>query len=312
MHARAGALLTLALAALAALVTLVVPSTSSARTEYADVRVVTSDGKTLAEYRQYTDAVRVRASEKADCFGEENPSSNRRYRLAEPNPLGTLVEAANHSRALSPLRITDAFVDDGFGFGVCSIGGFETVGFSYWYLAVNRVGATTGPDLIPMDSGDRHLWYLTQGTEPGFPNELALRAPARVEPDVPFEVRVSRFAGDGSREPASGALVTNGLAPTGPDGTTTVVVSEGTTRIQATGAADDVPSNRLTVCAAAAAADCPPAHGLRIHGSAGDDRIRTTRGPDRVNCRRGADVVILRGDQRDDRIAANCERKIRP
>ena len=304
-YARAGALLTLALAALA------LPSTASARTKYADIRVVTSDGSTLAEYRQYTDAVRVRASEKADCFGEENPSSNRRYRLDSPNPLGTLVEAANHSRALSPLRLTDAFVDDGFGFGVCSIGGFETVGFSYWYLSVNRVGATTGPDLIPMESGDRHLWYLTKGSEPGFPYELALRAPARVEPGVPFEVRVQRFAGDGSREPAAGAVVTNGLAPTGPDGTTTAVVAKGKTRLQATGASDDVPSNRLTVCAAENAEDCPPAHGLKIHGSAGDDRIRTTRGADTVNCRRGDDVVIIRGDAAGDRIAPNCERKVR-
>lgn len=298
-----------AVAVLAAL--LLIPATASARSEFADLRVVTNDGTTLAEYRQYVDSVRVRASKEADCFGPGNPSSNRRYRLRQPNPLGTLVEAADHTRKLRPLLITDAFVDDGFGFGVCSIGGFETVGFSYWYLAVNRAGATTGPDLMPMDSGDRHLWYLTKGTEPGFPNELALRAPARVEPGVPFEVTVARFAGDGSREPAAGAVVTNGLAPTGPDGKTTVVVTEGRTKLQATGADDDVPSNRLTVCAAEDASECPAAHGLRIFGSADDDRIRTTRGPDAVNCRRGEDVVLLRGGSRGDRIADNCERKVR-
>jgi hypothetical protein len=296
---------------LSLIVALALPTAASGRSEHADLRVVTSDGTTLADYRQYADDVRVRASEKADCFGPDNPSSNRRYRLEEPNPLGVLAEAANHSRSLSPLRLTDAFVDDGFGFGVCSIGGFETVGFAYWYLAVNRVGATTGPDLVPMESGDRHLWYLTKGTEPGFPNELVLRAPARVEPGVPFEVRVVRFAGDGSSEPAAGALVTNGLAPTGPDGRTTAVVTDGFTRLQASGADDDVPSSRVAVCASETPADCPAARGLRIFGSAGDDRIRATRGPDVVRCRRGDDVVLLPGGGGGDRIAGSCERKVR-
>ena len=56
---------------------------------------------------------------------------------------------------LKPLMITDGFVDDGFGFGVCDIGGLETEGFSYWYSAVNGVSSSTGPDLIPVEEWRR-------------------------------------------------------------------------------------------------------------------------------------------------------------
>lgn len=295
-----------------ALAALTLPAVADAGSRFADLRVVTGGGKTLAEFRQYADDVRFRASRRADCFGAGNPSSGRRHRLTDPNPLGVLVEASRHARSLRPLLITDAFVDDGFGFGVCSIGGFETVGFSYWYLAVNHTGASTGPDLIPMRSGDQQLWYLTKGSEPGFPNELVLRAPARVAPGVPFNVKVTRFAGDGSREPAAGVQVTGAPAPTGPDGRTTVVVGPGRRALRATGNADDILSNRVRVCASETASECPAAHGRRIFGSAGPDRIRATRGPDRINCRAGRDtVVVRRGAARGDRIAASCERVIR-
>lgn len=295
----------------AALGALALPALAGADSRFADVRVVTSDGETLAEFRQYSDDVSFRSSRRADCFGESNPSSNTRYELDRPTALGALVDAEDHADALSPLLITDAFVDDGFGFGVCSIGGVETVGFAYWYLAVNRVGATTGPDLIPLRNGDNHLWYLTKGTEPGFPNELVLKAPARVEPGTPFDVRVVRFAGNGEREPAAGVVVSNALAPTDAEGRTTAVVTSRFTRLQATGADDDVPSNRVRVCAADPVSDCPAAHGKRIFGSGGPDRIAATRGPDAIRCRGGRDVVIVRRGDTGDRIADSCERVVR-
>lgn len=288
------------------------PSAAIGASRFADVRVVTNDGQTLTDVRQYTDDVRVKASSEADCFGDGNPSSNQRYRLRRPNTLGALVDAASFDRALRPLMVTDAFFDDGYGFGVCDIGGIETEGFSYWYLAVNGEGATTGPDLIPVHNRDRHLWYLTSGSEAGFPAELELRAPARAVVGEPFTVRVLRHFADGTREPAVGVTVTGALAaPTDAEGRTQATVTGAKNDLRATGGTDDAPSAELRVCGSDTLADCPPRRGLRIYGSSGPDRIRATRGPDKINCGRGRDIVYIRRGERDDRIARSCERVIR-
>lgn len=292
--------------AIGAIVTmiLVAAPAAEAKSKYTDIRVVTNAGDTLADHRQYTEKVRVRASRKADCFGEMNPSSNRRYKLETPNVLGALIDSSRLDSDLKPLRITDAFVDDGFGFGVCDIGGVETSGFSYWYSSANGAGATTGPDLIPVQKGDENLWYLTTGNEAGFPAELSVDAPVRVLTNDPFTVTVTRLLPDGTSEPAEGVSV--GGETTGSDGTAEVTAGEGTTKLVATGGPDDVFSQTVEVCAAATLAACPEARGIRIYGSRGDDRIRSAPGDDVIRCAGGDDVVV--GAQRDDRIAKSCEK----
>jgi len=292
--------------AIGALVTtiLVAAPAAEAKSKYADVRVVTNGGVTLADHRQYTEKVEVDASRKADCFGDMNPSSNKDYKLSEPNVLGALIDSSQRDSDLKPLLITDAFVDDGFGFGVCDIGGVETSGFSYWYSSVNGVGASTGPDLIPVHNGDENLWYLTTGNEAGFPAELSVDAPTAVLTNEPFTVIVSRTLADGFTEPAEGVSV--GGETTGSDGTAELTAEDGTTKLVATGGPDDVFSRAVKVCAAATLAACPESFGLRIYGSSGDDRIRSTFGDDVVKCGRGDDVVV--NAQRDDRISANCEK----
>ncbi len=288
--------------AIATLVLLAAPAVE-AKSKYADVRVVTNDGTTLADHRQYTDNVTVKASRRADCFGKSNPSSNRSYELNSPNVLGALIDASKSDPDLEPLLITDAFADDGFGFGVCDIGGIETTGFSYWYLAVNGVGASTGPDLIPAGNGDRHLWYLTTGNEAGFPSELSVDAPSRVLAGEPFTVTVSRTLADGSTQPAAGATV--GGETTGSNGTAELTVDGRITRLVATGGPDDVFSDEVKVCAAATLSACPKHFGLRIYGSGEDDRIRSTPGADVIKCGGGDDVVL--GAQEADRISGSCE-----
>lgn len=305
--------------------TLVAPASALAGSKYANLRVVTNSGRTLADQRQYAGEMEVRASKKADCFGEEHPSSSKHHTLDKANPLGVLAEAAGHRRSMKPLLLTDAFVDDGFGFGVCRIGDFAIEGFSYWYLAVNGVGASTGPDLIPMHNGDEQLWYLTTGSEPGFPNELVLRAPPRARPGVPFSVRVTRVSGDGSSAPAEGVQV-GSAGPTDADGTAQVTLGD-TASLRATGAADDIPSARLRVCVAADLSDCPARRDLRISGSAGGDRIQGSARPDRITARAGDDRIAVRGGGADnvncgagddvvvlgtgDHAASNCERRVR-
>jgi len=292
-----------AIGAIATLVLIASPA-AEAKSKFADIRVVTSTGDTIAEHRQYTDDVKVKASKEADCFGAGNPSSDDRYKLDEPNVLGALIDASSSDKDLKPLLITDAFVDDGFGFGVCDIGGVETSGFSYWYSAVNGVASSTGPDLIPVSNGDENLWYLTTGSEQGFPSELSIDAPTAVLPDDPFTVTVTRTLADGTTQPAEGAVV--GGETTGADGTVELTIGNGTTEFVATGGPDDVFSAETKVCAANELDNCPSSFGIRIFGTDADDVVRSTFGADKIDCGRGKDVV--KNAQRSDDIAKNCEK----
>lgn len=285
---------------------LLVPGTVQAKSKYADVRVVTSGGDTLAEHRQYTDDVTVKASRKADCFGESNPSSGQKYELTKPTVLGALIDAADNYPSLDPLRITDAFFGDFGSFGVCGIGGIEGEGFSYWYSAVNGEAAQAGPNQIPVGNGDRNLWYLTTGSESSI-SELELRAPSRVAPGETFGVKVVRLVPDGSKEPAEGVSVIGGTGgTTGPDGRTEISLPAGTTNLVTEGEDDDVPSGTTLVCAQEQRSDCPKTFGIAIRGTDGPDRIRGTRGADDISCGRGKDVV--RKAQKSDTIARNCEK----
>ena len=107
--------------------------------------------------------------------------------------------------------------------------------------------------------------------------------------------------------------------------------TQGTDTLRAT-REQDIPSNRVKVCVNP---DLSPsarsAHGKRIIGSRRADEIRGTprlgrdQGPvaattgsisraggrDRVNCGGGRDRVIVRRGDRNDRIAASCERVVR-
>jgi len=314
----------------AAAISLLLSTGATAKSKWADVRVVTNTDRTLAEFRQYTGSTTVRASRKASCFGADNPSSGKRYRLDDANALGILKDAVPSDRALRPLLISDAFVDDGFGLGVCSIGGFETVGFKYWYLAVNRVAASTGADLTSLHNGDQVLWYRTSGSESASgPKELVLKAPASAQPGRTFTIRAMRFAGDGKKSKASGVNISADGAPVGrtnASGELAVSLQDSAT-LAATGTKDDVPSNKVRVCVSADPGECPAAHGKRIYGSEHGDRIEGTRGWDRIKARGGADVVdvrsgghdrvncgggrdevILDHGDRDDQIASTCER----
>ncbi len=296
-----------AIGAIATVVLLTAPA-AQAKSKYADIRVVTSDGTTLADHRQYTDDVKVKTSVEADCFGESSPSSNSKYSLDSPTLLGALIDASKAEKDLKPLLITDAFFDDFGSFGVCGVGPFvgsSVFGEEYWYSAVNGEGATAGSNQIPVSNGDSNLWYFATGAESAVA-ELKLKAPVRVEAGEEFTVKVTRVNPDGSKEPAEGASVTGDLAPTNAEGKAQVVLDEGTQDLVAQGTADDVQSAAESVCAAAELSDCPRRRGLAIFGSPGDDQVKGTRGPDTIDCGKGRDVV--RRAQRSDEIANSCEK----
>jgi len=115
-----------ALVSSAAIIALaLIPGAASAKTKPVDLQIETSTGVTLAAYTQYTGSTTAKADKRATCFGEDNPSSNKSYEIKGASPLSALIDAESHDDALSPLRLTDAFVDDGFGFGVCRIGDYS-------------------------------------------------------------------------------------------------------------------------------------------------------------------------------------------
>jgi len=303
-------------------------ATAAADTHWGDLRVVTHTGRTLAEFRQYTGTTTVHSTKGKDCFGSR--SSGKRYRLEGSNALGIVKDALASDADLRPLVLSDAFVDDGFGLGVCGIGGFATVGFSFWDLIRNDLAATTGAEFIPVRNGDEVLWYFTSGSEPSSgPRELKLRAPAAAAPGDRFTVKVVRFTAQAKSSPAGGVGVfagTRRLGTTNADGELRVRLSS-FARLDATGTPSDIPSNHVAVCVNATPSKCPKAHGARIYGSNHADRIDGTRGWDRINARGGGDVVDLRRGGRDrvncgggrdevilergdrnDRIASSCER----
>jgi len=303
------------------------PGGAAAATKGADLRVLDTEGQTLAQFRQYTGTVHIKTDRQADCFGPPG-GSGRRVTVRSATALGIVKDALRWDRRLRPLSITDQF---SFGLAVCGIGGNVAQGSSFWYLKHNHAGSQVGGDQLKLHDGDDVLWYLTPSYPP--PSELVLRAPVRAQPGVPFKVRVDQYPDDGTKSPAGGATVSGGAAPaTGADGTTMVTVADpGNATLQASRESDGaIPSNVVKVCVNSDPSRCPDAHGARILGSDAADEIKGTRGRDairagaggdlidlrqggrdRVACGSGKDRVTTAAGDRDDRIAGSCERVAR-
>ncbi len=315
------------LAAATILCALALSGVATAATRGVDLRVVNTQGKTLAELRQYTGAVSIRTDPGADCFGQGTGGSGQRAEVSGPTALGAVRDALPSTPGLRPLSVTDAFADQGFGLGVCGIGGYVAHGSSFWYLKRNHAGAQVSGSQLTVRQGDDVLWYLAPGFPP--PQELALQAPARARPNVPFQVTVYGYGDGGARHPVAGATVTDAARPTDADGHTMVRAPAGTRSLRAT-YSPGIPSNHVEVCIAADLSACPEAHGKRILGSDHGDEIAGTPGwdsiyargggdsidlrsggRDRVGCGPGRDRVILGASDHDDRIARSCERVIR-
>lgn len=254
----------------------------------ADVRVVTADGKTLVDQRQYTGTEKVKTSPKADCFGDGTGGSGDKVKVPGPTALGVVSDASDYTDALNPMLLTDAF---DFGIGVCGFGGVVAPQTGYWYLKVDHVGSMTGGDQTVLDGGEDVLWYLIEDFNDPMPAELELDAPDSVKPGQDIKVRVFEYADDGTRSPAVGAEV--GGALTDAQGRATVPQAGATTRLVARrdGA---IPSRALEVCSAQKLSDCPNGHVLKINGSDERDRIKSDKRPVLINAYGGKDKIDLR------------------
>jgi Ca2+-binding RTX toxin-like protein len=328
--------ITVSIAALASLIALAAFGPASAGASVgADLRVVSPSGQ-LDDLTQYSDTTTMPTSPQAECFGAGSGGSGQGVTVPGANALGIVVEAAKSRSGLNPLLLTDTFVSQGFGLGVCGIGGQVASGSAFWYTKVDHTGLQVGGSQFAIHAGQQVLWYLAPNFPP--PAELVLNAPFREPVGTPFPVQVLAYADDGTATPAAGAIISGTGTPVTTDASGNALVSASGTgpgQIQAT-LGDDIPSAVTSICSFDTGTSCAAARGRLIVGSdgaddiagtagddvirprAGDDGVRSLAGNDiidvrggdvdRVNCGGGVDLV--KGDKRD-KFAKNCERRIR-
>lgn len=227
--------------ALALILVLATATAAVAKGPVADLRVVDTSGRALAETSLGASAVSVKTSPKAKCFGPSNGGSGRSARIAGPTALSLLVRASKSTPSLRPILITDAF---DFGLGLCGVGRAVARGKASWYLKVNHKAPAVGGDSVKLKRGDEVLWYLAASFP--YPDELELVAPARVSAGRPFSVRVFSYDEKGKRSPVAGATVKGASGPTGADGKTMVTLTRPATLIARHG--KDIPSAAEAVC----------------------------------------------------------------
>ena len=105
--------------ALALSLTLCLTAVAAAKGLQADLFVVGSGGKVLADKTVASANVAVKTSPKATCFGPDNAGSGDSVQIKGNTAMGLLASGAKTTAALKPLLITDAF---DFGLAICGVG----------------------------------------------------------------------------------------------------------------------------------------------------------------------------------------------
>jgi len=308
-------------------------ATSAAASVGVNVRVLNTEGKALAQLRQYTDTAQIKTDPDAECFGAGSGGSGRTVTVEGPTALGVVHDAEATQRAIRPVSVTDAF---GFGLGICGFGGYKADDGHFWYLKVNHVESSLGGDQVRVAGGDDVVWYLIRTDSCPPPDffcqisDLQLQAPVRARPNSLVPVHVDAFSRNGERSSAAGAQIDGGAATATTDAAGNAMVrlgSEGVSQLSAT-RERDIPSQYASVCVAEDLGRCPAHRGITIAGSDLADRINGTAGPDKVKARGGGDRISVRGGgpdtvkcgsgrdvvkaDRTDKVAKNCEKVRRP
>jgi len=234
-----------AVCALALSLTFAITAVASAKGLMADLRVVGTGGKVLAEKTVASANVSVKTSSKATCFGPGTGGSGDSVALKGNTAMGLLASGAKTIPALRPLSISDHF---DFGLALCGIGSSVAKGSSSWYLKINHKSLSVGGDAAKIKPGDEVLWALAKTEAPSYkyPNELVLSAPNAAKAGMSFTVRVMAYDEKGRSKPQAGAKVTGAAEPTGADGRTTVTLGKPAKLIAR--AAGEIPSARVPVC----------------------------------------------------------------
>jgi hypothetical protein len=230
-----------AICVLALFLTFAFVAIAAAKAPLAELRVVGSGGKVLAEKPVAMADTAVKTSPKATCFGPGSGGSGEDAQLQGTTAMGLLASGAKTFPALRPLLISDSF---DFGLALCGIGSSVAKGKASWYLKINHKSLAVGGDAAKIRPGDEVLWDLAPSYP--YPGELVLTAPAKAKAGTSFTVRVMAYDEKGRSKPQAGAKVTGAAEPTGADGRTTVTLSKPAKLIaRATG---EIPSARAPIC----------------------------------------------------------------
>jgi len=214
---------------------------AAAKRPVAQLRVLGAGGGLLAERPLgLAGRVAVRTSPRADCFGAGTGGSGAVARVPAATPLGMLLRASRRSRALRPVRLTDAFA---FGLGLCDVGRSRATKQLSWLLKVDHRAPSVGGDAARVKPGNEVLWALAPYP---YPDELVLRSPRHVRPGAPFGAQVLAFDEKGHGKPAAGARVSGASEPTDARGRTTVTLRAPRRLIAREAGA--LPSSRVPVC----------------------------------------------------------------
>ena len=265
----------------------------------ADLRIVDSAGKSLADGTQYSGPAKLKTSRKADCFGPGTGGSGGKVGLPGSTALGQLAAAGGAFPGSDPLAVTDAF---DFGLGLCGIGRAVAPATGFWYLKVDHVASLVGGEQTAVRRNDEILWYLIADFTDPTPDELALKAPTSADPGEQVRVKVLSYDGDGTRTPAAGAQVTGAEGLTGADGRTTITAGDGVSHLRAT-RAGSIPSNTVALCSGRAS-QCPAGYARTVGGTPRSDKITAGAAAETILAGAGKDRINARRGQRRDRI--NC------
>jgi hypothetical protein len=289
---------------------------AKSKTIAGDLRVVDSNGRTLAQQTQYTGgAVKVKSDKSADCFGDGTGGSGKRVTIPRLTALAQLADAGRSDRAVRPLSISDHF---DFGLALCGIGRAEAPQTGFWRLKRNHVDTEAGGDQTAVKAGDEVLWYLVEDFSAPRADELALKAPSAARAGGEITAKVVTYDEAGGRKPAKGVTVAGADAPTDAKGKVTIDADEPMLELTAT-AENAIPSNTVFVCTQGPS-ECPDGYARTIGGSRGGDRIKvggqsTTviagGGDDRITATKGryGDVIKCGGGK--DRVKVSKELKKR-
>jgi hypothetical protein len=227
--------------ALALALSLSITAVAGAKGFGAELRVVGSGGKVLAEKTVPTGTTSVKTSPKATCFGKGTGGSGKSVSIAGNTAMGLLAKASKSTATLRPLLISDSF---NFGLALCGVGTGVAKGKSSWYLKINHKSLAVSGDAAKIHPGDEVLWDLAPSYP--YPDELALSVPAQVIAGMPFTVTAYAYDEKGKRKPAAGVKVTGASGVTAANGKVTVVLNE-PSLLSAT-KSGLIPSPRVGIC----------------------------------------------------------------
>ena len=175
------------------------PRSRSAKKVPAELRVVGTGGKVLAEENLRTGTTKVPTSPQGDLLRRGSRGSGRRQDDqgrdgARPARLGGAAGTRPCGRSTSPTPSASVS-------GSARSAARAPTSRLSWYLKVNHKASQVGGEATKLKPGDEVLWALASYP---YPNELCLSGPNKATAGLPFAVTVYSYDEQGRRKPVRG------------------------------------------------------------------------------------------------------------